>query len=151
MIVKLGICVARVEVGIARRYDAERFFFDAASSAGPGAENVALGVGEDLGDRLLVAPVNDVAGLPVTKCPGNGHALRRAEGEVEASDGFRTRGTTEHLSRHGIGAFLKHPSEVLCGDALARRNTAAAVKSAKTCAEKHARWRAGLAVVADEI
>lgn len=61
-------------------------------------DDVAFGEGEDLGDGLLMAAVDEVAGLSVAERPGDRHALGGTEGQVKSSDGFRTGGTAEYLT-----------------------------------------------------
>ena len=151
MVVELGIAVSGIEVGEARRDDPDDVLFDAALLARAGVKDLALGVGEDLGDGLLVAPVDDFAGLLVGQGPGHRHALGGAERQVETTHRLRARNPAEHLAGDRIGAVLEHPLEVLRRDGLADGNTTTIVETDESGSEKDSRGSAGFAVVANEV
>ncbi len=143
VVVELGIAVAGVEVGEARRYHPDDVLLEAALLARSSAKHLALGVGEDLGDGLLVAPVDHFAGVLVSQGPGHGHALGGAECKVETADALGARGFSEHLAGDRVGAVLEHPLEVLRGHGLSDGNPTTVVETDQAGAEEDSRRGTG--------
>src|SRR5665213_409825 len=151
VVVQLGIAVSRIEVSEACSYDANYVLFDAPLFARSCVEDLALGVGEDLRDRFLVAPVDHFAGLSVGQSPSGRDTLGGAERQVEPTHGLRARNPSEHLAGDRIGAVLQHPLEVFCTNGLPDGNTKTVVETDESGSEKYTRGSARFAVVANQV
>ena len=151
VVVELWIAISRVEVGETRRDNSDDVLFDAALASRSCVEGLALGVGEDLSDGLLVAPIDHFAGLVVGQSPGQGHALGGAERQVETTHRLRAWNPAEHLAGDRIRAVLEHSLKVLRGDGLPDRNATTVVETNESGSEKDSRRSAAFAVVANEV
>ena len=82
---ELGVVQPAREVGEGGGDDPRHVLLDDPVLPRAGAEDVTLGVGEDVVDRLEVAVVDDGLRLRIGERPGDRHRLRRIEAIMRPS------------------------------------------------------------------
>ncbi len=154
VVVELGVVCAAGPVAEADRHNSSHVFLEHPVRARPGAEDLALGVGQHHFYGPAVTAIDDRLGPLVGQRPGHRDGLGRGAGEVEAGHRHPAPGrpgrTPEGLAAHRVGTGHEHPRQVLFRDHSAGRHPPPGVEVSEAGPREHPRRGAGGGVVAGQ-